>query len=316
MNRIDRLTGILIRLQGQPQTAGQLADRFEVSQRTILRDIDALSQVGVPIIATTGRNGGYEIASGFWLPPLHLTPEEATVLLLALDHLGDEASSPMGAAHRTVLEKVRSTLHPATRTVVDANRRSLQVVRDGITPSAALLTRMRTSVDRKQWVEITYQGVNGSSIRAVLPTLVYVASGRWYVRAVDASRAAVRHFRIDRIEHIQLLAAPPGAGTIVQRATSEAKLYADVSHPEVRARLTPKGTIFARDHPDFRDSIIPDCNGAQLMFRCPPGELPYYGRELLRFGAEVQVSAPVELKRWMIARLNDLLQHHQTNQES
>lgn len=316
MNRIDRLIGILIRLQGQPQTAGQLADRFEVSQRTILRDIDALSQVGVPIIATTGRNGGYEIASGFWLPPLHLTPEEATVVLLALDHLGDETFSPLGAAHRTVLEKVRSTLHPRTRTVVDTNRRSLQVVRDGVVPSAAVLTRMRTAVEQHEWVEIKYAGVNSTSTRAILATLVYVAGGRWYARAIDARSSRVRHFRIDRMEQVRSTTAPPNVEEIIRRATSEAKLYADVSHPEVRARLTPKGTIFARDHPDFRDSIIPDCNGAQLMFRCPPGELPYYGRELLRFGAEVQVSAPVELKRWMIACLNDLLQHHQTNQES
>lgn len=316
MNRIDRLIGILIRLQGQPQTAGQLADRFEVSQRTILRDIDALSQIGVPIIATTGRNGGYEIASGFWLPPLRLTPEEATVVLLALDQLGDETSSPLGAAHRMVLEKVRSTLHPATRTVVDSNRRSLQVVRDGVAPSDAVLTRMRSAVELQEWVEITYAGVNGTSIRAILPMLIYVAGGRWYTRAIDARRSGVRHFRIDRMELVRSTTAPPNGDEIFRRATSEAKPYADVSHPEVRARLTPKGTIFARDHPDFRDSIIPDRNGVQLVFRCPPGELPYYGRELLRFGAEVQVSAPVELKRWMIACLNDLLQHHQMDPES
>lgn len=316
MNRIDRLTGILIRLQGQSQTARQLADRFEVSQRTILRDIDALSQIGVPIIAMTGRHGGYRIADGFWLPPLQLTPEEATVLLLALDHLGDEASSPLGAPHRTVLEKLRSSMQPTTRTVVDANLQAVRVERDAVAPSATMLADIRASLERERWIEIDYAGVDGPSRRTILPTLVYVASGRWYVRAVDASRAAMRHFRVDRIRHIRTVAAPPDAGAIFRRATSEANSYADAVHPEIRARLTPKGMIFARDHPDFRDAVIPDRNGARLVFRCPPGELPYYGRELLRFGTEVQVSAPVELKRWMIACLNDLLQHHQTSEES
>lgn len=316
MNRIDRLIGILIRLQGRPQTAGQLADRFEVSQRTILRDIDALSQVGVPIIATTGRNGGYEIASGFWLPPLHLTPEEATVVLLALDQLGDETSSPLGAAHRTVLEKVRSTLHPATRTVVDSNRRLLQVVRDGVAPSDAVLTRMRSAVEQQEWVEITYAGVNGTSIRAILPTLIYVAGGRWYTRAIDARRSGVRHFRIDRMELVRSTTAPPNGDEIIRRATSEAKPYADVSHPEVCARLTPKGMIFALDHPDLRAAVVPDGEGGRLAFRCPPEELPYYGRELLRLGPDVTVDSPAELRRWMTRWLDTLMMHHQGSPET
>lgn len=311
MNRIDRLTGILIRLQGRPQTAGQLAARFEVSQRTILRDIDALSQIGVPIIATTGRNGGYEIADDFWLPPLHLTPEEATVVLLALDHLGDEASSPLGAAHRTVREKVRSGLRPATRTEVDANLQGVRVTRGGMAPSAASLTDMRSAVDRQQWVEITYQGVDGPSIRSILPTLVYVANGRWYARAIDASRSAVRHFRIDRIERARSVPAPADAVPIIQRVTTECTPYADASHPEVRARLTPRGVFFALDHPDLRDAIMPGSDGGRLVFRCPPGELPFYGREFLRFGEDIHVEAPAELNRWITSYLRSLWVHHQ-----
>lgn len=310
MNRIDRLTGILIRLQGQPQTAGQLADRFEVSPRTILRDIDALSQIGVPIIATTGRNGGYQIADDFWLPPLHLTTDEATILLLALDHLGDEASSPLGPSHRTVREKVRSSLRPVTRKEVATNLRSMHVTNDNVAPSASTLTKLRSSVEKTQWIEIDYAGVDGSSKRLILPTLVYVANGRWYTRAVDMRRFAVRHFRIDRIEHARSVPEPADAVSIIQRATAESTPYADAAHPEVRARLTPKGRIFALDHPDLRDAVGDGEHGGELVFRCPPGELPYYGREFLRFGKDIQVEAPPALRLWMVAQLQDLLQHH------
>lgn len=311
MNRIDRLTGILIRLQGQPQTAGQLADRFEVSQRTILRDIDALSQIGVPIIATTGRNGGYEIANDFWLPPLHLTPEEATVLLLALDHLGDEASSPLGVAHRTVREKLTSSLGPATRMEVATNLRSMHVTNDAIAPSASMLAKLRSSVEKTQWIAITYQGVDGPSIRVILPTLVYSASGRWYTRAIDTRRSAVRHFRIDRIEDARSIPDPPDAVSIIQRATAECTPYADAAHPEVRARLTSRGLVFALDHPDLRDAVVFTDEEGALTFRCPPGELPYYGREFVRFGEDIQVEAPAELKRWISLHLRSLSEHHQ-----
>lgn len=311
VNRTDRLTGILIRLQGRAQTAGQLADRFEVSQRTILRDIDALSQIGVPIIATPGRNGGYQIAEGFWLPPLHLTPQEATVLLLALDHLGDETSSPLGAPHRTVLEKLRSTLQPATRTAVDAGLRSMRVQRDTIPPSASMLSDMRAFVERHHWVEIIYAGIDGSSVRTILPRLVYVASGRWYTRAIDARRAAMRHFRVDRIESARSVPAPPDADRIIRQATTDTRAYSDEAHPQVRACLTPRGRVLALDHPDLRDAVVQGQESAWLVFRCPPEELPYYGRELIRLGPDVRIDAPPELRRWISGYLGNLLLHHE-----
>ena len=68
MNRSDRMTGILLALQGGRKTAAQLADRFEVSRRTILRDIDVLCEIGVPVISLSGSSGGYELAAGFWMP--------------------------------------------------------------------------------------------------------------------------------------------------------------------------------------------------------------------------------------------------------
>lgn len=94
MSRTDRLTGIIVALQGGRHTAAQLAQRFEVSRRTILRDIDALGGIGVPIVAIPGVGGGYSLADGFWLPPLHFSGSETAVLILALRSLGDSAASP------------------------------------------------------------------------------------------------------------------------------------------------------------------------------------------------------------------------------
>ncbi len=73
MNRIDRLTAILLLLQGGKRTAGEIAQRFEVSKRTILRDIQALCEIGIPIIAELGTSGGYSLPSDYSLPPLALT---------------------------------------------------------------------------------------------------------------------------------------------------------------------------------------------------------------------------------------------------
>ena len=94
MNRTDRLTGIILALRGGRRTVQELADRFEVSRRTILRDIGALSEIGVPLITTAGTGGGVEIADGYWLAPLQLTAAEASALLLGLQAFGD-AGAPL-----------------------------------------------------------------------------------------------------------------------------------------------------------------------------------------------------------------------------
>ncbi len=82
MNRTDRLLGILVELQARGQlTSRQLAARFEVAPRTILRDLDALGELGVPLVALHGRGGGYRLLEGFFLPPQVFTPGEAAALL-------------------------------------------------------------------------------------------------------------------------------------------------------------------------------------------------------------------------------------------
>src|SRR5688572_27376185 len=82
MNRIDRLLGYILALQrGRRLTAEALSEQFEVSRRTVYRDLQALAEVGVPLVATPGR--GYSLAPGYHLPPVMLTASEASALALA-----------------------------------------------------------------------------------------------------------------------------------------------------------------------------------------------------------------------------------------
>ncbi|HKG24485.1 MAG TPA: HTH domain-containing protein, partial [Thermomicrobiales bacterium] len=112
MNRSDRLTGIIIALQTRRQTAAQLAERFEVSRRTILRDVDALSQIGVPVVALPGSGGGFELVDGYWLQPVQLTSDEAGALLLAARSLTDHPAGPLAGPGRSAVDKLRAALRP------------------------------------------------------------------------------------------------------------------------------------------------------------------------------------------------------------
>src|SRR6266550_2899561 len=96
MNRMDRMTAILLLLHERGRTractSGELADRFEVSRRTILRDVQALCEIGVPVIALEGVGGGYRLPEDYALTPLPLTANESILMLLALsaiERLGD-----------------------------------------------------------------------------------------------------------------------------------------------------------------------------------------------------------------------------------
>ena len=97
MNRVDRLFGILLQLQQRRRVRAQdLAARFEVSERTIYRDMTALCEVGVPITALPGE--GYELMEGYYLRPLVFTPEEAGALSLAAQMFLSQASGRVAAA--------------------------------------------------------------------------------------------------------------------------------------------------------------------------------------------------------------------------
>jgi predicted DNA-binding transcriptional regulator YafY len=118
MNRIDRLFGILLRLQRAGRIRAQdLARHFEVSERTIYRDIAALNELGVPIISLP--NAGYELPAGFSLPPLFFAPGEAAALALAVQLLLAQTTGATSQDAERALMKIAAILPRELRARVD-----------------------------------------------------------------------------------------------------------------------------------------------------------------------------------------------------
>lgn len=111
MNRFDRALAILLLLQsGRTLSAAELAARLEVSKRTIYRDIDTLAAVGVPVYAEAGREGGYRLLDGYFLPPVALTTGEATSLLIGLVLLDRLRTKPFANELASARQKLLATL--------------------------------------------------------------------------------------------------------------------------------------------------------------------------------------------------------------
>ncbi|WKL01143.1 HTH domain-containing protein [Paenibacillus amylolyticus] len=110
MNRTNRLAAIVMALQHGHETAHSLGEKFEVSRRTILRDIQSLSEMNVPIIAISGPGGGFRLMEGYVLPPLQLDPVEAATLIFALEGLSRYADTPFHEKRWTLMNKVKAII--------------------------------------------------------------------------------------------------------------------------------------------------------------------------------------------------------------
>lgn len=292
MNRTDRLTGILLALRGGPTTAARLAARFEVSRRTILRDLEALGQLGVPIVATPGNGGGVALPEDYWLPPLRLSATEATAVLLGLAALGPADSSPFGEPRRSAEEKIRAAIDPDT---LRASERALGHVRfesPPTVPGADHVDAIRRAIADGQWLHVDYRSTRRVAGHDLLPRELAAAGGHWYVVAVSYEARQARRYRIDRIEALRRIPAPPDADAVVAAADAT-PAYHDDAHPEVVIHLSAAGVTRAPDVFGVRlDATAIGDALWELRFRCPPSELPFYARCVLSLGDDARALGP------------------------
>ncbi|GIG80597.1 helix-turn-helix transcriptional regulator [Planotetraspora kaengkrachanensis] len=204
MNRTDRLYAIVEDLRAispRCRSARDLARRFEVSSRTIERDIAALQQAGVPIYAEVGRKGGYVLDKSMSLPPLNFTPAEAVAVAIALKGADGQ---PFADDARSALRKLVAAMpgHDGDRARQLATR--VQIVppegpEDGGDGSVTRV--VEEAVLKGVVLQIQYTDAEGSlTARQVEPGMfVGGRTGSWYLVAWCRLRDAVRVFRLDRI---------------------------------------------------------------------------------------------------------------------
>jgi len=210
VNRTDRLYALVEELRAvapRPRSARWLAERFEVSVRTVERDLDALRQSGVPIWAEQGRTGGYALDRDRTLPPLALTAAEALAISVALR---TAEGSPFDRAARSAAQKVLATLPADVRGTEE--RLTGQVFRLVGQPSrgpAPASDEVTAAVIGGRVLDVTYVDSGGRrSCRAVEPLGVLWGTEGWYLMGWCRLRSAVRAFRLDRIVEASTTAEP------------------------------------------------------------------------------------------------------------
>lgn len=223
VNRTDRLYAIReeLRRVGRAGTTGaRLARLFEVSERTIKRDISALQQAGAPVWAQSGPGGGYVLDASASLPPVNFTPTQAVAMAVALATLPPgspfavDAAAAQGKLWDTLGDKDRQRaqrLSARVWTRPSSGGRGSEVpdgVRPGASsPSPAVLRAVEQALGDERALVIAYAGRDGAlTQRTVEPILLAHTGGHWYLVAWCRLRTAIRWFRLDRIADAYLTA--------------------------------------------------------------------------------------------------------------
>lgn len=306
MNRTDRLTAILLLLQGKKRTAGELAQRFEISRRTVLRDIQALSEIGVPIVAEQGVSGGYTLPQDYSLPPLALTLHEALLLRLALGGLARLAETPYDDERESLLAKIETLIPRHARTGLDLDQQMLSIDIPSRPYPTPFLDRLLASAREGRWVMVRYRSENGESSQTLLPAHLRTAIGLWYCEAYCYERRETRIYRVDRMVEVQGALPPPDADRLgggINRV--------DPTFPEVRITLTARGVLrLEQEHHLAKHVEVAETGAGRILLRLRPAEYDWLVRILLNLGTEAQVEAPEALRRALRQAAQATLDHH------
>lgn len=285
--QINRLFEIVYILLNQKMTtAKELAEHFEVSSRTILRDIETLSQAGIPIYTTPGKGGGISILDNFILNKTAISDEEQNHILFALQSLGSAEHMEIS----NVLSKLRLLFDKT-----DTNWIEVDFSRWGNTvPDKEKFELLKHAIIKKQVISFTYPNSYGEiTDRTACPLKLVFKSKAWYLQAYCRLREDYRTFKINRILSLAVL---PDSFAGQELTPPPIVLYGSSLSGLVHLTLNFSRHAAYRVYDEFdMQSVTQNKDGTFTVTVDLPDDNWLYGF-LLSFGSSVHVIEPESVK--------------------
>lgn len=315
MNRTDRLVAMVMYMQGRRLIrAEDMAKHFEVSVRTVYRDLGALSEAGVPI---TGEAGvGYTLMKSYHLPPVMLTAEEASALFVGAEMAKQFTDGSMVPPIEAALLKLRAVLPRERQEYIDQLGRKTVVVGPGRLDAGAAAERewllpLQEAAVRRRAVELCYRarGKDEETRREVEPLGVVFYAGSWYLVAWCRLRGDIRHFRLDRIQRVTLrdeIFQPRPEFSLEDQLVSQG---ADEQLLPVRVWFSSRAIDRARRESFIRiveEKRVSTGVEVEMGTFC----MEWLATWLLSFGGEAEALEPEELREKVRAVAEKVLQRH------
>ncbi len=307
--KIDRLISIItLLLRKKKVKAQELADRYEVSVRTILRDIEAINQAGIPIVTYRGSNGGIGIAEGFRIDKSVLDYDEMASIIALLNGIDSISISRSDS----FVEKMKSNLNQEQ--IDTLNRKSSQLVID-LSPwgNSKLindkLEHFRKAIKESLEVIIKYADFNGTlTDRKIEPYTLILKGQNWYLHAFCRLRDDFRLFKVSRIKELTLLES-----TYIARELPELLLPANrewhLSEEMVEIDMVFEGYMESIIEEWFGDDLIRDDKGSLLISLKLPLNNWFYSF-ILSMGPGVEVLKPLHVRETIAEMAEIIYQKH------
>lgn len=268
-------------LERDKVTAGELAEKLEVSVRTVYRDIDALGGAGIPVYTEPGRRGGIRLLDGFVLDRVLLSEEEKQETLAALKSLGGTRGLGEGAA----LEKLSALFHVRSESWLEVDFSGW----GGAEGDNRKFEQLKSAVIQQKSVRITYAGANEAVCsRVVHPVKLCYKSRAWYLKAFCTKRQGYRTFKLSRILELEPLKEGFSPHLLPQREEKPQREYRTVT-------LRFPEELAYRVYDEFAAEQVRRRDGALIVSAPLPVDSWLVGY-LLSFGGRAEVLEPAELR--------------------
>ncbi len=202
MNKFDRVISILILLQTKKIiTASNIAERFEISLRTVYRDINTLKNSGIPIIGDPGI--GYSIMEGYRLPPVMFNEGEALSLLTAEKFMANITDNETQQHYSAAMTKIKAVLRSSEKEALDILDDSIAITPYKFEEHKPYLQELFKSIAGRQLIQISYSKADGTaSERTIEPIGCYHQANNWYLVAFCQLKNDYRTFKMNRIQKL------------------------------------------------------------------------------------------------------------------
>jgi predicted DNA-binding transcriptional regulator YafY len=298
-NVATRLISLIMLLQTRALwKAGELAEELNVSERTVHRYMGMLEEMGIPIYTERGPYGGFALMRGYKLPPLIFTAEEATVLYMGANLVEQVWGPVYQDAVTAVTAKLDNVLPDDLRQEVSQAQQSLVVsglAAKDLRPWAPTLQSLRAAIKARQGVRLTYRSFSlKETCREVEPYALIFRGGLWYLVGYCRLRAAMRTFRVDRI---QAVASTTRRFTVPEdfsaRAYIEATMQFETAYTIV-VHLTAQVAPFVREHSGHWLDLT-DREDGSVIVRMDVSDLDWATGWVLSYGGAATALEPPEL---------------------
>lgn len=305
MSKSKRLMELMLAVHRKRSfTVKEMADEFGVSSRTMLRDLQELGELGVPLYSEVGPHGGYRLLNERKLPPITFSEEEAVAVFFASQALRHYRDIPFQTEISSALQKFYLHMPQDVRDKIDEMQDRVDFQVPHRSQASPYLNVLLQAAVQRQPVRIGYDGKAGVEERKILPVGIYASNGLWYCPSYCLTRQDYRLFRCDRIKAAEMMELEAGPMELVERPemkqihlgnwdkvhdkdTELVRIHVELSREGCRrceTEMWPQPKIHKRE----------DGTG-WIESRIPKSDMEYNAHYYIGLGLEARVLHPPEL---------------------